>query len=434
MLPSGLTLSQTILYTAISDRCTNMQMIKNAALAHKPDTIRKSINRLVETEHLSKRQFTYRNELSSKTHTHQFYTLTPQGLNTIATELSSTHSMLFCLDGIMQDLDYELASRVLNGASKERLFRILEVEQFCSAAGVLTRLDPRVATSPACFGNESSWQEGDDNGEAVNKRGSVGRGKRTEYGEVICEAVYQSKMRSGAAGNSNDPYCFYRRVEVLPVERNGGPKPITDRNLLGSQVAGIVANSKKGIFIYRAPRNGGMMWRPRVEGHIRTVSSAFCDRFIPHSRVDTLHPIEDAVIFYSTETELMNLVRGTYLKKPLEPAVFGEPFRHVYAIPFSEDGMVQFKNLLESADYAYDTCERISEAMPDLELEREPDLAQLYLYGDVPCLSVHPLDLRSLMRMSDSVRSREYCLVGRPAQQKLLEKIFPQNQFIPVIF
>lgn len=417
MIASSLTTKERIIYSAISDGITNSIAIKNVTQDRGSSTVHDAVNALVSEGSLTESCYTYRDPTFRRPRKLRFYRLTLKGLTTYFPSIAPSSPTVQAWLELYPNLTAFPSMPSASAYQRERLLRVLESELFCSAAGVLTTLDHRPTRSPvASAAIVGATSDKKPLAFADCLRASVQRGSASDiWNALVPTALLPS-----------DPYSFYRAKEITTRSK---PKETGSKDIavIRSQYVGMIANQNRGFLVYRAPRYNGMSWNPKIERKVQTEASSFCSRVIPHCHISLFHPIQEAVFFYQTNQELLNVLTKS------ENAAFsqlGQPFHHIYALPFSSEGLAVFRALLSSDSHERDCIGRVCEADPSFAPTKGISLYQLNYFESVLCLIAFPLEIRKIVRLLSACEAIDYSIIGYQWQKKLFDKLLPDIPYI----
>ena len=200
-----LSIKETVILTTLPSGYTNSIAVRNRNPSITNTNLSRVFDALCKEQTLIKCSCSYRNPSEHRTHTYDYYLITPQGILRYFPLLSVSFPVLRIWCSLHPALPVNFSTRPdCNSTMIERNLRVLEVEQFCSGIGSLSTIDPRPCEAPSVFGcaptsaiDSSCMKIG--LGEAVKlyKR-AVG----TCEADEICEAVQSyevEKMRSREA-------------------------------------------------------------------------------------------------------------------------------------------------------------------------------------------------------------------------------------------
>jgi len=253
------------------------------------------------------------------------------------------------------------------------------------------------------------------------------------YSNRLCEAVKRGNNNEDWNSiilnllNPSDPYSFYRSTEVTSVFKKN--KSDKDLSLIRSQFIGVLANRNRGFVIYRTPRYNGLDWSAKMEMRVRSSASRFCDRFIPHGMISTTNPIQNAILFYQNNRELLSVL--TKIEENKRES-FGSPYKNLYAIPFTSQGLKVFQRLLTSDTYERDCLNKVCEFDPSFEQSADSPIFTLNYFGSIPCLFAFPLNVRKLINMLSTIEGCDYGIAGFPWQQEIFSKLLPDVTFLEI--
>ena len=429
-----LSIKERIIYSALPDGFTNSISIKNVTLDKAPVSIHRAVHALLEEKALTESCYKYRDPKFNRPRDLHFYRLTPEGIETYFPALAVRVPAIaawFSLSPNCEDLS--IVARA-NAARRERTLRVLECEKFCSAAGILTALDKRAARSSSVFGCESDSPDS-DNSQNEDNFSLESDALEAETDSTVSPSLQDILNESAKLGAQNailsdallpsDPYSFYRAKEIVTLPKAGQSSGVKDIAVIRSQYIGAVANQTTGFIIYRAPRYNGMDWVPKMETRVQMGVNNFCRRYIPKCKISVFAPIQNAILFYRTDQELLNI-----LVKARSLFELGLPFKNVYAVPFSSEGLRVFREILLSPDFDEERITRVCEADPSFSSTRGASLYRLQYFGSIPCLSAFPLEIRRTARVLNAKESGSFSVAGYPWQQEIFAKLFPDIAFL----
>ncbi len=227
----------------------------------------------------------------------------------------------------------------------------------------------------------------------------------------------------------SDPYFFYDAKEISALLQ-ATLKINKDPTITRSQYIGLVANKNRGFIIFRTPRYNGMKWSEKEEYKVVAKASNFCGKCIPNSSIDIIAPVCDAIIFYQTKRELLNVLTKSTVVARDGLRDFGKPYKHIYAIPFTYEGLKIFQNILLSPAYEKDCIQRICEADPGFEQNGEAQVFQLMYLGEISCLLSYPMELRRVFRFLSSPHENGCGIVGCKWQQEVFSELVPNIPYL----
>lgn len=423
-----LTTKERIIYSALPDGLTNSISIKNVTLDKATVTVHRALHALLSEKALTESCYKYRDPMFNRPRDLRFYRLTAKGIDTYFTA-HATHIPTVAA-WLSMDLNISKLSVVAaaNASNRERILRVLECEMFCSAAGILTSLDKRPARSSSVFGCKSDSQ----NCEAVlSPRETDSPSLSVSFRDHLCEAVklgsVDIKWESllSHAFCPDDPYSFYRAKEIVTLPKAGQANGSKDIAVIRSQYIGAVVNQTRGFILYRAPRYNGMDWVPKMETRVQMGVSNFCRRYIPNCKVSSFSLIQNAILFYRTDRELLNI-----LMKARKLSELALPFKSVYALPFSSEGLRILRSILSSPTFEQDCIKRVCEADPSFAPTQGASLCRLKYFGSIPCLSAFPLELRRMAYILNTKESSHFSVAGFPWQQEIFTQLLPDTTFL----
>lgn len=434
MKQNSFTSKQTALYSALPNGYTDRIAVKNALPQLTPEQARRILNDLSCEGFLKASQFTITDADTYRKHCHSFYRVTAKGLAYLLDAVDATNTtptLTALVSMIGRSPTPTMKSLVIpskNAVSKERELRVVEVEQFCAASDVLTQMDRREASGAAVFGSSNCAAANSEENNSLDLRSllceAAKRGNQSEvWNSVISENIY-----------AEDPYAFYRAKECTDSTYNTSHQSNSNGKnpaLIRSTFIGTISNRARAFLAYRAPKYGGLAWVASTEAQAALASSIFCSRNIPQSRITPLHPISDSLLFYNSERELLNVIRGTQVKFHFSIESLGLPYNHLYAIPFDANGRITFESLLENGAAAYEEAiiAEICEADPFFNRDNATPLFPLTCI-ETPCFLGATMDVVKIAQLLSRNIQFEYCIVGHDWQKKFYNSILPDISFL----
>lgn len=412
MIPTGMTLKQAIMYSTLPSGYANQISIRNALLGVPTTTVRRWIQSLVDSDCLKERVFTLLDK-EKRRHVQKYYTVTEKGVAEYLPILTQRAGIALQWNACYPDLQFPYEIPAKNGNNHERHLRVVETEQFCSRAGVLTLMDRRPSCLNAVYGCSAY--------SAVNS-------SHIEMG--LSEAIESAKPNEKMNGDMKEtPYVFYRSQEVTS-SAEGQKDPAT----IVSPFIGIVANKSRVFVLYRTARFGGVGWDVESERKVNSYISFFCSK-LPGSEMSSLKPAEDAILFYQSDRELNSFITGVGLTSPIHYDVFCAPYRRMIAIPYSIEGMRTFQAILREPDFCGSEIERIFDVVGILaEGDGDQDAMYQFELYEKPTVCAAPLNLVRLSRyieLPSEVREGTQ-IITYPRHEAMLTKLLPQTPIIEI--
>lgn len=427
MLPNTLTVKERIIYSMLPYGYGNNISIQNALRPLANSSIMFHVSTLLTKEMIAVRTFTLK-DANSRKHQYTYYALTSKGISTYFPALAKKVPSIGEWMELHGDLQVSLLFPSRNGAVKDRMFRAVEAEQFCSNLGVRTAMDSRPILLDAVFGcSKNSVLDQVTTGiglcEAVMKvteRDAKQRDLILRSGEAEpgCEAAKPEKSDNGAGAVSD--FCFYHAREIT-----GSIEGSQDMSIMTSPYIGLLASDARAIMVYQTARFGGIGWNEKSENKARYQSLQFC-RHIKNSNYPMYRPIEEAVLFYQSPRELIHTLRGIGLKTQLRYDSLFAPYSYVYAIPYSDAGLEMLHDILSDKNFyrtEIDRCLDYGGIMAD-EIGDEQSLYPISYY-DVKTICATPLNLRMLANyISMPMEERTGQFLAYPAYESILNRLF----------
>ncbi len=474
MIPEQLSVRKRIIFSAISEGMTNSISLKNATPGKKPSTISVALNSLIERGFLIESCFTYRDPESHKPRGLTFYRLTEKAINKYFPLFAPYMPSMKAWTELYPCLTKLPRSSATNPGRKERTLRVLETEMFCSSAGILTTLDKRTAIAPSVFGSrnfpsvpiwDSLGKESDFDlsflDEESNYEGkisfceagqdfckanqssceaNVGSGNITDeeskyYHNYLCEAVKKGNNDEAWTEIINkslcpsDPYSFYRSKEIITAFKSESISGEKNLAVIRSQYVGAVVNRNQGFVIYRVPKYNGLNWIEKTENKVKMAVSRFCDVYIPQGMISLSNPVSSAIFFYQSNRELLNILMDIKENKLKN---FGIPYKKIYAIPFSIEGLRTFQHILSSESFDQDCIKSVCKNDPSFEQYENSNIFDLTYFGSIRCFSAFPMEIRKLVRLLTEEDGYNYSIVGYSWQQDVFAKLLPDVAFLNV--
>lgn len=398
MLPDTLTVKERIIYSMLPYGYGNNISIQNALRPLANSSIMFHISTLLTKEMIAIRTFTLKDNKSRK-HQYTYYALTSKGIATYFPALAKKVPSIKVWMELHGNLQVSLLFPSRNGAVKDRMFRAVEAEQFCSNLGIHTTMDHRPILLDTVFGcSRNSVLDQVTTGlglcEAVMKvteRNAKQRDLilRSREAEIDGEAAKPMSNDNGSEAVSD--FCFYHAREIA-----GSIEGSQDMSIMTSPYIGLLASNARAIMVYQTARFGGIGWNEKSESKARLQSLQFC-RCIENNNHPMYRPIEEAVLFYQSPRELVHTLQGVGLRTQLRYDNLFAPYSYVYAIPYSNAGLKILHDILSDKNFyrnEIDRCLDYGGIMAD-EIGDEQSLYQIRYY-DVKTVCATPLNLRML--------------------------------------
>lgn len=438
MIPKGLTTGERIIYSMLPSGVSSARGLHNACPDLSEQGLRKAISSLCQAGMLQQTRATLKGAdrhrrsltiysitpLAVSHYFPRFRTVSPVVENWLDAKLEMVGETGFC------------AKPNRNAASWERLLRVIECEQFLSAAGVKTLLDSRPSTEIGVFGRSEQ--------NLVSQSQLNG----LDFHSVLfqdCEAAAKlaRDVQPCEAGEvTQDPcsaYSFYRSSEIVPAmkrwerkenddKNDGGTK---DMNLIRSTAIGFIHSTTRRIAIYRTAANGGTSWTPVAESAFFSQANAFVRRTPGMAPNVTSKPME-AIVFYKDDRELLGLLKGKSASARKSDQFdmkrlggLGEPYKALYAIPFNQSGMNILKQILSDEDFLRKSIESGAyEISPDAEVysNYEASFPVSHLGEEIFCAI--PLDVKHLsILLIDKTEEADYSILCYSCYKNFLERL-----------
>lgn len=301
------------------------QQLQNALPHISRQSIRAAIKKLIDQHYLVSCSCTVRDRKSEK-HKISYYKLTGKAVSDIFPSLFLQSDLAFeylILHPFGPEKAGPLTPYVRDSYTINRLCRIIECEQFCSAADVRTLIDPRDIDLPAVFGRSEK--------SPVCRTQLIG----LDLNEAACE-LYREGAFLPSSVSKCDPvsdFCFYRSVEISRLAN-----PSKDPATILSPAVGVLSSRNRALAVYCTPKHGGMSWIERSEKNFAKGAELFV-RHTDGAAFEYGFSVNEAILFYRNDRELMNFLQGKRLSSALDYKVLGRPYQRLYAIPFTLDGL-----------------------------------------------------------------------------------------------
>ena len=91
-----------------------------------------------------------------------------------------------------------------------------------------------------------------------------------------------------------------------------------------SPAVGVLSSRSRALAVYCTPKHGGMSWIERSENNF----AKGAELFVRHTDGATFEygfSVNEAILFYRNERELMNFLQGKRLSSALDYKVLGRP-------------------------------------------------------------------------------------------------------------
>ena len=416
LIPSNLTTQQTIILASLPSGILTATAAQNALPHLSGQSVRAAIKKLIDQHYLVSCSCTVKDRKSEK-HKISYYKLTGKAVSDffpslfLQSDLALEYLNLYPLG---PGKTGPLTPYVRDSYTINRLCRIIECEQFCSAAGVRTLIDPRDIDLPAVFGRSEK--------SPVCRTQLIG----LDLNEAACELYREGVFfpGSGSKYNPASDFCFYRSVEISRLAN-----PSKDPATILSPAVGILSSCNRALAVYCTPRHGGMSWIERSEKNF----AKGAELFARHTKGATFgydFRVNEAILFYRNDRELLNFLQGKRLGSALDYKVLGRPYQRLYAIPFTRDGLNILRQLLLDPDFAHKEIIRAAAPVgPSATVYSNLDsITPLCILGhDTFCAL--PLNITMLATVLDAAAkgSELPWFLGYPMYSNMLRKLFPKG-------
>ena len=416
LIPSNLTTQQTIILASLPSGILTATAAQNALPHLSGQSVRAAIKKLIDQHDLVPCSCTVKDRKSEK-HKISYYKLTGKAVSDIFPSLflqSDLALEYLILHPFGPEKAGSLTPYVRDSYTINRLCRIIECEQFCSAAGVRTLIDPRDIDLPAVFGRSEK--------SPVCRTQLIG----LDLNEAAC-GLYREGVFFPSIGSKYDQisdFCFYRSVEISRLEN-----PSKDPATILSPAVGVLSSRNRALTVYCTPRHGGMSWIERSEKNF----AKGAELFARHTKGATFgydFRVNEAILFYRNDRELMNFLQGKRLGSALDYKVLGRPYQRLYAIPFTRDGLNILRQLLLDPDFAHKEIIRAAAPVgPSATVYSNLDsITPLCILGhDTFCAL--PLNVTLLAAVLDASANGSELpwFLGYPMYGNVLRKLFPES-------
>lgn len=466
MIPENLRTGERMIYSMLPSGISSVKGLHNIRTDLSEQTLRKSIESLCHKGMLQQSQLSLKGADRHR-RSLTMYSITPLAVTRYFPKFAKfSPAIAYWLDKHYSSIEENgfCVKPNRNAASWERLLRVIECEQFLSAAGVKTLLDDRPSDEAGVFGRSKenlvslSELSGLDIHNALyglraaNTAEPESDGRKTcaattdtpeSSGETQhCEAVKPSEAGGQGRGHSvcaaQDPcsaYSFYRSSEIAPAikrwEKKDGEDElgcaIKDMNLIRSIAIGFIQSQTRRIAIYRTSASGGTAWVPSAEAAFHSQADAVVRR-IPEIKYSVTNDPMEAIIFYKDDRELLGLLKGKSGKKELDTkrlGALGAPYKAVYAIPFNFSGMLMLKQILSDREFLRQNIKAGALWLgPDAEVFENYEAAFPVSHIGEEVFCALPLDIRHLsMLLIDKPDKSGYSILCYSCYRAFLERL-----------
>lgn len=416
MIPNNLTTQQVLILASLPSGILTTTAAQNALPHISRQSIRAAIKKLVDQHYLVSCSCTVKDRKSEK-HKISYYKLTGKAVSDFFPVLSH-QSDLITEYSILNSSNHiksgPLTPYVRDSYTINRLCRIIECEQFCSAAGVRTLIDPRDIDLPAVFGRSEK--------SPVFRTQLIG----LDMNEAACELYREGAFLPGS-GSKCDPvsdFCFYRSVEISRLTN-----PSKDPATILSPAVGVLSSRSRALAVYCTPKHGGMSWIERSENNFAKGAELFV-RHTDGAAFKYGFSVNEAILFYRNERELMNFLQGKRLSSALDYKVLGRPYQRLYAIPFTRDGLYILRQLLLDPDFAHNEIIRAAAPMgPSATVYTNLDASTPLCILEHDTFCALPLNITMLSTVIDAAAKGLELpwFLGYPMYSNVLRKLFPKG-------
>lgn len=416
MIPNNLTTQQVLILASLPSGILTTTAAQNALPHISRQSIRAAIKKLIDQHYLVSCSCTVRDRKSEK-HKISYYKLTGKAVSDIFPSLFLQSDLAFeylILHPFGPEKAGPLTPYVRDSYTINRLCRIIECEQFCSAAGVRTLIDPRDIDLPAVFGRSEK--------SPVCRTQLIG----LDLNEAACE-LYREGAFLPSSGSKCDPvsdFCFYRSVEISRLAN-----PSKDPATILSPAVGVLSSRNRALAVYCTPKHGGMSWIERSEKNFAKGAELFV-RHTDGAAFEYGFSVNEAILFYRNERELMNFLQGKRLSSALDYKVLGRPYQRVYAIPFTLDGLNILRQLLLDPNFAHKEIIRAAAPMgPSAIVYTNLDASTPLCILEHDTFCALPLNITMLAAVIDAAAKGLELpwFLGYPTYSSVLRKLFPEG-------
>ena len=416
MIPSNLTTQQTIILASLPSGILTATAAQNALPHLSGQSVRAAIKKLIDQHYLVSCSCTVRDRKSEK-HKVSYYKLTGKAVLDIFPSLFFQSDLAFeylSLHPFGPEKAGPLTPYVRDSYTINRLCRIIECEQFCSAAGVRTLIDPRDIDLPAVFGRSEK--------SPVCRTQLIG----LDLNKAAC-GLYREGVFFPSIGSKYDQisdFCFYRSVEISRLEN-----PSKDPATILSPAVGVLSSRNRALAVYCTPRHGGMSWIERSENNFAKGAKLFAQH-TDGAAFEYGFSINEAILFYRNDRELMNFLQGKRLSSALDYKVLGRPYQWLYAIPFTLDGLNILRQLLLDPNFAHKEIIRAAVPMgPSATVYTNLDASTPLCILEHDTFCALPLNITMLAAVIDAAAKGLELLwfLGYPMYSNVLRKLFPKG-------
>ncbi len=146
VIPEFMSVKEKIIYTSLSDGMTNTIAIRNALQKIPKSTVYLAVKSLLKEGSLVESSYKYRDPAENRPRKLNVYRLTTKGIKRYLPPIANYSPVIRAWNSLYKNIKEAPDISHINAVGKERRLRVLEAEQFCSSAGILTKLDKR----PVC--------------------------------------------------------------------------------------------------------------------------------------------------------------------------------------------------------------------------------------------------------------------------------------------
>lgn len=416
MIPKGPTTQQLLILASLPSGILTTTAAQNALPHLSRQAISAAIQKLIEQKYLVSCTCTGKDRKSEK-HKTEYFKVTGKAVVDFFPVLAPFCDLVDAYYSLHMPYAIKpgpLTPRVRDSYTINRLCRIIECEQFCSAAGVRTLIDMRDIDLPAVFGKSEK--------SPVCRTQLIG----LDLNEAACEmnhSPYWSQHDDPVCDPVSD-FCFYRSVEISRLDN-----PSKDPTTILSPAVGILSSRNRALTVYCTPRYGGMSWMQNSERKFVQSAMHFarCAEDPSRNRKEAFQ-FSEAILFYRNDRELINFLLGKRLNRALDYGELGNPYQRLYAIPFTMDGMKILRHVLLDPDFYHKEIMRVAEPMgQSAKVYSNMDyFAPLCILGHNTFCAL-PLNITLLATLMAVAKGSDLpWFLGYPMYDSVFRKLFPE--------
>ena len=172
-----------------------------------------------------------------------------------------------------------------------------------------------------------------------------------------------------------------------------------------------------------------MSWIERSENNFANGAKLFV-RHTDGAAFEYGFSVNEAILFYRNERELMNFLQGKRLSSALDYKVLGRPYQRLYAIPFALDGLNILRQLLLDPNFAHKEIIRVAAPMgPSATVYTNLDASTPLCILEHDTFCALPLNITMLSTVIDAAAKGLELpwFLGYSMYSNVLRKLFPEG-------